>query len=722
MAYTPYDHDFARDMARDAHLSPDEIETRRMGQLLALLDAWHGGEAETWDVLRDLAYIMDIWAFSKLTEPRQGGHFRKSPEQAQEEFRPYMVPAFLKSPLPESACAEIAAFIKRIEDSDTETSFSVAKSIITAIIPIPEEAFAAEIAEDMAWSSPYISRDRAFASHPAYAPLLRLAEMEERDQEERRKKNPGTLSSYPEEKMRARLAPYIAELREAVPSPVPIKSIEAHATGSAVITPHYFNPDFLPDNDWNGERHEFSQYEYPEESLAEYYGTIIARITTYGVSFIPENPEDLDKLHTQIQEAIKLLGKIPPAFGIPTDNDVGMDYYEGNRESYDADGGNEGWFTSRKPYYKRPNPYGKFCAVDVSRESGKISVRTRLDLDDLYTLYYLLENSITPTVEIAQVLNAARYAEARSAPMRKEDIPSAYGNEHMGLADRLGNLEHTNPQGVPETMLTTTFKMFAAGKVSEEDLLRQTMLVADQTLSGRIGHPALPSFGALQTLGEKAGLPATYQGALKERTTDLLHIMARLPENSDAPVIRALHQRAVAEKDAVIAELQGEIEQGYRDAEARSARRAGKGFDPQDFLVKVKDIEAEHKKAETISDALSGYATRKFQIDADEAYSRFHQACENDPDPYACAGRLMKEWKEKREKSLAPRIGLVEKDPEIATCMDRVYDDTIYTSRMKNSPWPRHELPAALQRFINPQADPAGQVHLLLADFQGPKV
>jgi hypothetical protein len=710
MAYTPYDHDFSRDMARDAHLSPDEIETRRMGQLLALLDAWHGGEAEIWDILRDMAYIMDTWAFDSLCYAKEGDGPRYPAEYWQEKFRPFMSPVFLESPLPETAKKEIAGFIQKVEESGDETSFSVSRSVIAAIFSLPTEeltpAFLRELREARNFGEP----DPIF-SNPCYLRLLRLAEMEQRDQEARRKKNPGTLAAYPEERMRARLAPYIAGLREAVPSPVSIKSIEAHATGSAVITPFYFNPDFLPDNDWNGERHEFHQYEQME-GIDDYYGTNIARITTYGISFTPENPEDLEKLQDQISAAVKMLGTVPPAFGIPTDQDVGMGYYEARQERYD----------DSKPYYKRPNPYGKFCAVDVSHESGKVSIRTRLDLDDLYTIYYLLEDSITPSAEIAQVLNAARYAEARSAPMRKEDIPSTYGNDHMGLADRLGNLERTEASRIPETMLTSTFKMFAAGKMSEADLLRETMLVADQTLSGRIGHPALPSFGVLQTFGEKAGLPATYQGALKERTTDLLHVLARLPEDSDAPVIRALHQRAVDEKDAVIAELQGDIEETYRDITERSYRGIGKGFDPKDFLAKIEGIEAEHKKAQTISDALSGYATRKFQIDSDEAYARFHQACENNPDPQACTERLMKEWKEKREKSLAPRIGLVEKDPEVSACMDRVYDDTIYTSRMKNSPWPRHELPAALHSFIDPHADPAQQSHLLLTEFQGPKI
>jgi hypothetical protein len=616
----------------------------------------------------DLTFIMDKWhesAFSNTMENSRG-YFKY--EQYRISLTPEIKSIFLEADKQEEIKAGIAAFADHLSGEDM-SAYAMARSIVETICIV----------------SPPEERANNFFTHTSADRLIYGLDEKEKEEKKTVTKLTGSLDPEPESVIRQRLKPFIKIMRRKITKSErghrPIAEMQIAASGSGTIKSYQVNPDFLSlelresiVSAWayNG----FNPYE--ETDHKEYiYGSTIARISTFTVAFKPVDPTKAEALRDEVRKAIALLAHVRPAFGIPTDHESGA--------------------------YKRPyaqTVYGKYsngpwAANEIANQhvfisDGLIKVEAHLDLDDVFNLYYLLENRMVACAQTAQALNNARYVEARSAPMRKFDMDTSYDTTGVDAMSQLGDLNYTPRDELLTRSLESALSLYATKQVDEEQFLREIVGLADHTLSGRLAdaYGAFPSHRLLTKLGGES-LPVTYEDALRLRAKEFLSLLGGTESETPGVVGTAIIMRAAKIRENVIRDLQQREYDHLKDVFNDKVR----GFSAdKNFLEDFAREQADQAAALNLSDAIAERAKRY-------------------PDSSEAA----------KKHAVASRANIVIRDSDVEPCLDRVYEDTIYTSRMTGSPWVRKEMPAALKPFLEPAPDPKQALQGLLEFKPGGK-
>lgn len=388
----------------------------------------------------------------------------------------------------------------------------------------------------------------------------------------------------------------------------------------------------------------FPRHEYDDTTEEHLYGTTTARITTYSVSFVPKDPGQRDKLVRYVSRALERIANIEPAFEIPFDYHS-TPYERPTRERYS--------FRGRK--YKNTD-------VQITNE-GHVQPVTRLDLDDLWHLYYLLEDIIEPSEQIAAAMNAARYAEERGVLMQMSGLDTEYSNTNMRPESQMGSLDNENPADYVAAMMRDTLSLYALDEINEEQLLQRVLVLSDHTLTGAMvdPHGLLPTFNRLTDQSNQAGAIITYDAALKERARDIMMIMTGT-QDKDRPLFPALIKK--------IAEISSPLRDQLR---AVAKERHERFFNEVDF------------------------GTRSLRT---KGSNRFEDIKEFMKQEKAFWDELDKKDKSENTQALAARANIALCQSEVGATTDRSWRGTNYVSRSRNSLWVRKEIPSALKPFL----------------------
>ena len=429
---------------------------------------------------------------------------------------------------------------------------------------------------------------------------------------------------------------------------------------------------------------------YEGDPSHDWVKTETARITTYAVSLVPKHEEDLETLRDLAQQAIRVVGQTPYDY-MYARNDR-QEAYErfGDRFSYQ--------------YFGRGSDY-------VSIEDGQVKLRARVDLDDLYVLYYLLEPAIEPNEQIAAAMNAARYAEERGAILTPDPFQDEFDQGYMN-DDQPGTLKKGENDDTLAEAIGDTIRDFAMDRIDQAAFVARLQVITDHTLTGQMKdvNGILPTFEELKLIGNDTSNDSegdtgndviTYEQAMKERLEILLKAALGLEPGSGETLkmalMRTVHKigPALKEEAREQADEHGrkladhlEREWGYSQAQMRQNIREGK-----DAMSSLMD---ETEFARKLSDAFAGRVGPKDFMDEDY-------------DPKA---------PEERQEGLVFGGSLVVRDSEVETCLDGIHDlggGRYYRSRTKDSLLPRKELPSALKPF-EPQHDPRYGLEILMLE------
>ncbi len=771
---------------RDRYLSWSEIDMRQLAELRSLMDRWKQG-LSVWEVMWEFEYIMDVWAFSNFNSALRTESYQKEEDiqNRRRRLTPHIRPSFLEAPLSDETLLSIDSLCQQMEDRPDLNSFDFAESIARAVLLESEGPPEPIIPTN---PTPWDTLTEPPESNIPLDTLLKDLRRVRLRKTKQSKAIVGSLRPRSEAEFTKPLDPYIQRMRkgwEYEGYPQLIKAMTVDASGSGDIKPFRFNSDHLPP-EWQPTKRDglFDPYatDAPKaEGLREdVYGTKIAVVTTYSISFEPCSADQLKDLAAKVELAVKLIGIIPPTFGIPTDyesrpykrpffpannpNDIKepkrakisgstRDYSETPltleqrnnliRElrayNYDLEDTHEHWGYGRPmdvntdSFASCDNVTSTHC--DVGIKDGRVEIFTRLDLDDTFRLYYLLEHLMVPSIETARALNAARFMEARSAPQRKDGLRSGYSTDHIPAHEQVGHLAEKRPDEILPAILQAAKNLYNGGIISEEGLVEQVLAATTHTVLGTIADPSgvFPSYDRLLTDGryeEKYGLPITLQQAVQIRTRQFLRIIAGLAPDSPEPLGNALFQAKVGESESVRNQWRKSEEKELcrRFSEEASNCKPASREDLNCLAALEGDL--------SISDILTGLAVRnaeeekRFGIVSKERQrdtgSRFSDlqkaASENNPNPITReVARIqlerLREQDDRQDRGEeayeawqaqipAPRTGLVLRDPDVPPCADILYKGTIYTSRLKGSGLPRHELPTQLRKLLEPEADP----------------
>lgn len=770
---------------RDEYLSWQEIDTRKLAELRRLMDEWKQG-LSVWEMMRKFGHIMNVWIYS----PFNSVHETRYDEMA--ELAHHIRPSFLEAPLSEETLLSIDSLCQQMGDRPDLDSFDFAEIIVRAVLLDREEVEGLP-EEPTATNNMSVWRPREPHPDNPLNDLLKNLAHQRLIEKRRSKKIVGSLRPKSEAEFTKPLGPYIQRMRqgwEYEGYPRLIKAMTVDASGSGDIKPFRFNSDHLPP-EWQQTKEDgpFDPYATDDREDSgwdeDIYGTIIALVTTYSIRFEPCSADQLEDLAAKVELAIKLIGIIPPTFGIPTDyksrpykrpffpahspNDIEEperkkiagpvrddsetpltpeqrdaliqelleytnslknnpeNYYTGKARSW-------GYGTPRDVNGASFLSSGGFLPThcDVGIKDGKVEIFARLDLDDTFRLYYLLEHLMVPSIETARALNAARFMEARSAPQEKKKPESSYSTDNIPAQEQVGHLAGKGPHEILPTILRAARDLYDGKIISEEGLLEQVLAAATHTVLGTIADPsgAFPSYDRFLTDGryaEKGGLPITLQQAVEIRTRELLRVIAGLDPNSSEPLANALFQVSVQRSESVRDKWRNAARDRRRESWSQPVNRVS--------ARNLGDLLDGFEEDISLSDILTGFAARKaeeekrfgiFKESEDNTDSRFSDlrkaASKDNPNPITREvariqlkqlrvlddqnkkrGEAYEAWKKQMPAS---RTGLVLRDPDVPPCGDILYQGTIYTSRLKGSGVPRHELPKQLKALLEPGADP----------------
>lgn len=604
-------------VARDTYLTPDELELRRLAELAQQCADWEEQPHDLGirEALADLAEIVPLAWSGLFSEPYEGHPLDESPENR----------ARLRS------CVHDARHL--LATDDNLTSFEIARGIVTGVVGDGGTVYLRDI-------------------------LLRNLAREEADWEKSRTEKTLMGRLIPETDCLHRVAPFVDVMKQRwreEGSPVLIGGMIVVGSGSGQIKPYHVNPDDLPADFRNADDDASEPFDpYAMDDIKEQWrGTTVATITTYAIAFRPLSPDQLPALNRVVQRALRVLAVLPPTFRIPVDYEARpyeRPFFPATTTLNAADGiAREAW--------KSPEHCGTMM------DDGQVKVLTRLDLDDTMRLYALLEPYIQPNAKIAQNLDAARYAEARSAPQQRSDLDRPYTTDYMDPDVQEGNLSDRNNAGIGDA-LRCAFALYYGGQTDDQGLVAQAIAIAGLSLSGilqdpsgRLSLPPLPreSRDLTPLAQEQAQLPL--QQALEQRARLFLNLIAgQSPEATGPSTAQVLWQSRTRRGDAVKKVWRRGI---------RSQWEALFGY--------------------------KGFGTARI----DDLLG----APETSPSGAPDDDRVQQRWGQ-----LAPRVGLVVRDPGVPPCVDRTYSGTIYTSRLGGSLVPRVALPAALRKFVTPEA------------------
>ena len=685
---------------QDNYMRPDEIDARNVARLLKIIDDW-GAEkyASLWHILHDVYEIMFIsnplhWQDFELRHPNFLDDISKGYiDQEQKAFAPYIKPLFLEYSNSDKVKQELERFCKHVEEIGDMNSFAVAASIFEAVSVDGDGKYDAskiikeeKEAKEKTWSNSYLKWVATYPNpfHRSVADL-RVREIAFKTAKPQKFKL-GTLEPEAESAWRKRLEPYVTQLKEwcaeqGITQPI-IGNIIAHATGSTPFRPYVFNYNFIrecPEKDkiFAQEKKHLSRYDEDkffdfetEEFNPEYqfhkeyiYPSPIVYVTTYDVRFFPTIPDGQSQLKDLLEKAIDILKDIPPRFGNP----VGM--------------------VSTADPYERP----RWLAL----QDNGVMIENRIDLDDLYNIYYLLESMIVPSSSIAQTLSGAGLVEARSTIKTFDQLRygTDYSVENSPKVDQLCVIPKYK-RGPLEESLKSIFTLYVLGRLDEEGLVQQTMSLADMALQGQITNQSktLLTFEGIKAKAEEAGQDVVPYG---EVLTDLTSVFVKAmcgvaPDVTVSHIGNLVFQTAARERGGIVSALQGVDKKDWDTHEAKFHALVSRTDKPD---LDISGMIAEHDKGLAISDALSGYKGPTMQG--------------------MINGEKDKDSSIPQDKAITTTSRLVVRDPEIEPCISTTFDDTPYTSRMSGDPFPRLSLPLRLQPFLDPEHTPVAQQALL---------
>lgn len=782
--------------ARNAYLSFDKIDIRQLLELHDLLQEMHQG-LSVWEAMRQLENVMDIWAFGifdrVLKETYDLSSHKKSEAtraKHKERIRSFINPVFLEDATDADLTERsrmISELMNYVEENSQTTSFELAAAIVRMVLYatdfFPSLAAARSTIPYHKDELLYENKVGANTNPEPWAYMLGymtpqdhiLDKLEEQEKWLRAQKTPspivGSLLPRSEEDFLGRLQPYISKMREDWSyegCQKLIQGLEITASGSGQIKPHLFNPEFLPSHlrEQCPERFEdFSVYMEDDPTESSYkedlYGTRVAYITTYSIRFIPCAPDQASELLTTVRKALRILGMIPPAFAIPTDH--GASPYQ--RPFFEAK--NLDQIPSERPEIENPNPdkrdeidwtrfaedfrkaiesarpgdFGvkrfpqeKNCTVGIA--DGHVLIHTRLDLDDLYVLYYLLEHYMNLNPGIAQAMNAARFLEARSAPQEKNDADAEYNVDCISPDLKNGHL--AGAKDPLSQALNAARNLYTTEKIDERALIEQVASVAALSLSGVLVdcHGIFPPFDGLRlenlSSGTKEnGHSLTFQEALSTRIEQFLKVISGQAPDADIQtkhLANALYHAQVTGGDAVRQQWQATLANQWHQIREQAFEPRGsfedfpKMMNDEDAVLRISDLLCAASRGQTGTeknrgnddDTLTAYAQRLKDLEKrarldnpnviDREVALAHLAYLKEQERQRIQEEKMLE--DSRKRMIQPRVGLVVRDPDVPPCCDRVYPGTLYTSRMKGSTIPRRELPEALRAFLQPGSDP----------------
>jgi hypothetical protein len=458
----------------------------------------------------------------------------------------------------------------------------------------------------------------------------------------------GSFLPETEDEIRTRLKDFLPERK--IDQKKLCKHIDIDASGSGLIVP------------------------YPEDN-EPISGNLprMARVTTYSISFTPESPEKTQELLERVQQAVNRIADIPPKF------ESSEKHGEGSF-GYGVDGS-----------YKRPmlsNSYsnrGNLENTYVSEKDGKIVINSRLDLDDVYNLYYLLEDVIQPSEQIAGAMNKARYAEERGTILRAIYAPQAHEWETTPVADaaaEIGALDDVEKEKQVEHSIESAALLYAAGQIDDEEFLQQITILAERIASGKVADPygALPSFQALLITdgsdGENSGKKqlSAYAAHVKKTANDILVLKFghEFDDNKTLLELASFRTKYGSVARKMLEQMQERASDDcHWSSEEWRKNNEDRPQSLEEVWEKINKMLAETERAEKLSDAMAAKAAQ---------------------DPELA----------KRALTVISHSNLDSYRTDIETCVDRTFQETEYTTRTKDSIAVRYELPKALKKFIHP--------------------
>ncbi|NBX65455.1 MAG: hypothetical protein EBQ96_00445 [Proteobacteria bacterium] len=410
-------------------------------------------------------------------------------------------------------------------------------------------------------------------------------------------------------------------------------------------------------------------YEHDDASWeVDIYGSSVARITTYAITFEAKSDEDAKALQAVLKRALEVLGDQRHKYTAPDYTPSGDGYVRPQGTAQDDSN-----------YFDRIRNY-------IKLDGCKVSPALRLDLDDLWLLYYLMEPVIEPNAQIAAAMNAARYAEERGAILAPHAVD--FIDKGHNVADPLNSFKKDEDDLLAAAARDALISR-ALNTIDDAQWTLRMATLAAHTLNGGIvdNHGAFPAFDRLIAEGKtgKSGALVTFDEALKDRTHALMQCVLGLPEGSTIPIPAALA--------AVLSKISSPLQERFR-AEAKSdhiatdlaisrkmnsfAASGGDmfsqitaGFDAQEMAERISGLFA-GRAAQTNSEASEA---RDAAYPRDAEHNRIGG-------PVATSGN-----------------SLVVASSAVETAIDGIHADGRYQTRTKGSPLVRHEMPETLKPF-----------------------
>jgi|GEM_PF-3950303 len=492
----------------DNYLRPEEVDARNTARLMAVLDKWEMGKYESiWLVLHDVYEIVE-WinplSYQSVHQRYPDGNNDWAQgyiQKEQERFSSYIKPVFLDNLNSDDVKSALKEFKRRLDDAEGDlTSFAIGSLIFDSV---SIDGDGGKNPESFSKLPPAIQNNFGEWHHWANKQSNpfhgMIASLKVRELAFKNPKKKVDLFHFdgpePESAFRKRLEPHIAELRawskeQGITGHI-IANITADASGSVAFRPHVFYYNFLrdcPEKDALFEKEADNPSRYPEDRFFDFKGKEfdpkhsfhkeyiypypVVYVTTYALTFVPKNPDDSEHLKMLLQKAFEILEGAEQRFGYPI-------HYSSAQK------------------YKRPNPQW------LTEKDGAFPIKDRVDLDDFYNLYYLLENMIVLSASIAQTLNAATLLEARS-PIKTANADSCgeiYSIDNSPRIDQIGEV-----YGL-ERGLEDLFQLYALGRLDEKGFVQQTMNMADMALMGQIPNQskALLTYEGMEQRAESEG-------------------------------------------------------------------------------------------------------------------------------------------------------------------------------------------------------------------------
>jgi hypothetical protein len=639
--------DWAKNNSRDAYQTQNSLEVRRATEIIDALEKWKIGHHPLLvisDILSAVVPNLDhryhgmlIEAGSFLHQEKKERRDRSGVEKRAGTEEYYLVSILLEQESLRRKARDIMrqmnGLVVAYRGPDSNPEFAAAiDAYIEHLVDTPQSSF--KILDSIALAM--------FAEDSTELAGIRgdLRKVEEEEEARRQATQPmGALKTQTEAEIKQPLAAVFAARAKPEQPPEKLTSeIHVEPVGAGMIKP-------------------FPPGQYDERWEEEIYGTITARISTYEVTLVPLSPDKTEQLAKRVKQALAEIAEIEPAFEIPHDR-------------------------MSKPY-ERPVK-GSLHSQSVEMKDGAIKIHARLDLDDLWSLYYLLEDVIEPSSQIAAAMNTARYAEARGVLLsigdEEPDFYSErgrqYANRHFRPEERLGSLEYHRPEDYVTGIMSDTLALYAIGEIGEEQLLHRVIMAADHTLTGKLVDPS-GTFPSWKRLTDESGSDSfggtltTYQGALKDRVTGMLRVMAGADAN-EKDLLRALKERA------------HDIGEGLRDQMRDEAYTA-----ELQFHQRMKETWTRGSNLDL--DDMMGELRKNYK---ERTGKNLDEACEEQ--------RSAEENPEAQSQptELAHRANLAFYAGEVGPTSDRTWRGTTYVSRSPGSIWVRKEMPAALAPFV----------------------